>query len=328
VIEHGATRLHLFAARASAVVRPALAIAAAASGGMRASIGALSRLQATTQRNSASGAPSASGMSSSAAKVSPWRSESAATRRSVISGFVIKASLPVVRILPGLGALRRRTLGIALGLGFAPATSAGVDAEEVMTTIDDTPASGAPLVPYRLTICGLGELAGFANAGVSHVLSILDPEWPEPEAFRLFAPHRRVVQRFDDVLATIGDAEPPEVGHVDAILRWAGELADDGADHVLVHCHAGVSRSTAAAALLLARDNPGREADALDAVRRLRPRSWPNSRMVAIADRLLDREGALIAALQDHRRRVAADNPEFGALLAGGDPAHEVLGTG
>ncbi|NBB71846.1 MAG: protein-tyrosine-phosphatase [Alphaproteobacteria bacterium] len=186
-------------------------------------------------------------------------------------------------------------------------------------------ADAAALIPYRLTICGLGELAGFADTGVSHVLSILDPDWPDPQAFRLYPPHRRVVHRFDDVLGAVGDAAPPEVGHVDAILRWGDVLAAEAAGHVLVHCHAGVSRSTAAAVMLMARDQPGREAEAFDAVWRIRPRSWPNSRMLAIADRLLRRDGALVAALADHQRRVAAGDPEFAALLAGGERAHEVL---
>ncbi len=197
-----------------------------------------------------------------------------------------------------------------------------------MTDVDAAGAATASLVPYRLTICGLGELAAFADAEVSHVLSILDPDWPDPEAFRLYPPHRRVVHRFDDVLGGVGDAAPPEVGDVAAILRWGDVLAADAAGHVLVHCHAGVSRSTAAAVMLMARDNPGREAEAFDVVWRIRPRSWPNSRMLAMADRLLEREGALVAALQEHQRRVAAGDPEFAALLAGGDRAHEVLGLG
>ena len=197
-----------------------------------------------------------------------------------------------------------------------------------MTDVDTAGSATTPLVPYRLTICGLGELAGFADAGVSHVLSILDPDWPEPPAFRLYPPHRRVVHRFDDVLGAVGDAEPPAVGDVEAILAWGDALAADAAGHVLVHCHAGVSRSTAAAVMLLARDNAGREAEAFELVRRLRPRSWPNSRMLAIADRLLRREGALTAALREHQRAVAAGDPAFAQLLEGGDRAHEVLGLG
>ena len=35
----------------------------------------------------------------------------------------------------------------------------------------------------HLTICGLTELGAFQNADVSHVLSILDPGYPEPADF-------------------------------------------------------------------------------------------------------------------------------------------------
>jgi predicted protein tyrosine phosphatase len=68
-----------------------------------------------------------------------------------------------------------------------------------------------------------------------------------------------------------------------------------------VHCHAGVSRSTAAAAILLAQRNPGEEAAAFRHVARIRPGAWPNRRMVEIADRLLQRDGRLIDGLRAMR---------------------------
>jgi hypothetical protein len=38
-----------------------------------------------------------------------------------------------------------------------------------------------PLSP-RVTICGIPELGEHCAAGVTHVLSILDPDWPDPPA--------------------------------------------------------------------------------------------------------------------------------------------------
>jgi len=184
-----------------------------------------------------------------------------------------------------------------------------------------------PLVPYRLSICGLDELAGFAAAGVSHVLSILDPDWPAPAALGAYGPHHHVVRRFHDVADAGPEVDAPAVADVDAILAWSDVLVADAAAHALVHCHAGVSRSTAAAVILLVRDNPGREAEAFEAVARLRPRSWPNRRLLAIADRRLGRDGALVAALRTHQRRMAAAHPEFADLVDGIDHAHHVLGT-
>jgi predicted protein tyrosine phosphatase len=209
--------------------------------------------------------------------------------------------------------------GIGSRLGSGAGTIMQRDGEGV-TAVE-------PLVPYRLSICGLDELAGFADAGVSHVLSILDPDWPAPAALGAYGPHHHVVRRFHDVADTAPDVDPPAAADVDAILAWSEVLRAERAAHVLVHCHAGISRSTAAAVILLARDHPGREAEAFETVARLRPRSWPNRRLLAIADHRLGREGALVAALRTHQRRVAAAHPEFADLVDGVDHAHHAVAS-
>lgn len=159
------------------------------------------------------------------------------------------------------------------------------------------------LLPMRLSICGVPELREFERAGVSDVLSILDPGQDEPEAFLRFGPHRRTTVRFHDVvLATDGQTLPAR-DDVARILDFGIELnAARDASHLLVHCIAGVSRSTAATAILMAQANPGRERDAFLELLKLRPRAWPNSRMVALADDLLQRRGALKAGLEAYYR--------------------------
>jgi len=159
------------------------------------------------------------------------------------------------------------------------------------------------IADFDLTICGLDELRAHVQAPITHVLSILDPRTPLPREFERYAALRRHwVLRFHDVSAPIGDAQAPEQADVEQILAFAAELQEGGDDaHLLVHCHAGVSRSTAAAAILLAKRNPGREAEAFSHVARIRPGAWPNRRMVEIADRLMHREGRLIEGLQAMR---------------------------
>lgn len=183
-----------------------------------------------------------------------------------------------------------------------------------------------PLLPYRITICGLSELAGHAHAGFSHVLSILDPAWPDPDDFRRYGPHRRVVYRFDDVVEVGFGYTAPTRRDVAGILEFGRELLDQPPEQLLIHCHAGVSRSTATAAMLMAQNNPGRERDVFEELERMRPRSWPNALMVRIADALLEREGALLAALRAHQRRIASAYPEFAELLARYGRAHEIAG--
>jgi predicted protein tyrosine phosphatase len=183
-----------------------------------------------------------------------------------------------------------------------------------------------PLLPYRITICGLSELAEHADPGITHVVSILDPAWPDPNDFQHYPPHRRVVYRFDDVVEVGLGYTAPTQSDVSAILDLGRELMNEPVEQLLIHCHAGVSRSTATAAILMAQSNPGREPEVFVELERVRPRSWPNALMLRIADALLERNGALVAELHAHQRRIARAYPEFAELLARCGRAHEIAG--
>lgn len=158
----------------------------------------------------------------------------------------------------------------------------------------------ANLAAYELTICGLDELSAYREAAVSHVLSILDPETPTPPALASFADLRaHWVLRFHDIALPLPGARIPEADDVAELLSLGRELREARAgSHLLVHCHAGVSRSTAAAAILLAQPHPGREREAMHMVAALRPVARPNRRMLTLADDLLGRRGALVRAAE------------------------------
>src|SRR5580765_1815991 len=176
---------------------------------------------------------------------------------------------------------------------------------------------------FRVTICGIPELGEHGAAGVTHVLSILDPEWPEPPAFADFTPHRRLALRFHDIIEPTPDRLAPTREDVARLLEFGRELPVES--HLLVHCHAGVSRSTAAAALILAQAYPERPArDALDAVARLRPRAWPNLRILEFGDALLGRNGEIVAAVSAVYRRVLDREPYLQEAMIDGGRGREV----
>ena len=171
-----------------------------------------------------------------------------------------------------------------------------------------------PVSLSLLTICGLDELVHHGTRGVTHVLSILDPDWPEPEAFRAYDRHHRITLYFHDVIEPGPGIVLPDVDHVDAIFAFGHTLADDAAaraeGHLLVHCHMGISRSTAAMLMLLAQADPQADEDGLfERLHEIRPQAWPNSRMIAFADERLGREGRLTAALSRHYARQLATEP-------------------
>ncbi len=181
------------------------------------------------------------------------------------------------------------------------------------------------LAPFRVTVCGIEELAGHAAGFVTHVLSILDPGWPEPEALRAFEVHRRLKLRFHDVIEPNPGWIAPQPWDIELLLAFGRDLAESPDAHLLVHCHAGLSRSTAAAALILAQAQPGRPAaEALLAIARLRPRAWPNLRMIELGDALLARDGEIVAAAAAHYRRALDREPWLAEAMIDGGRGREV----
>lgn len=156
-------------------------------------------------------------------------------------------------------------------------------------------------------MCGLDELQSHSARDVTHVLSLLDPGWPEPEAFQNFDPHFRKTLYFHDAIEPSRGTVLPERADVETILGFGREVGDD-LRHLLVHCHMGISRSSAAMTMILAQAFPDEDEDAILArLALIRPQAWPNSRMIGFADASLGRNGRLTAAVsRQYARRLAA----------------------
>lgn len=183
------------------------------------------------------------------------------------------------------------------------------------------------LAPFRITVCGIEELAGHGEGRVSHVLSILDPGWPVPPAFGSFGEHERLELRFHDVTEDQPGLLSPQPEHVRRLLGFGRDLRAEPreAAHLLVHCHAGVSRSTAAMALMLAQALPDRPAgEIFDEVLRIRAKAWPNLRIVEMGDAMLGRGGEMIAAARGVYRAQIARRPELAEIMRQGGRGREV----
>jgi predicted protein tyrosine phosphatase len=166
-----------------------------------------------------------------------------------------------------------------------------------------------------LTICGLDELDSHSVRGVTHVLSILDPDWPEPASFQAFAPHGRVTLYFHDAIEPGPGIILPQAAHVESVLAFGRDL-DGDLRHLLIHCHAGISRSTAAMTMILAQAFPGENEDSIiERLLLVRPQAWPNSRMIAFADESLGRGGRLTLAVNKLYARRLAAQPELAEVM-------------
>jgi predicted protein tyrosine phosphatase len=184
------------------------------------------------------------------------------------------------------------------------------------------------IAPFKIRVCGIDELAGHCDAGVSHVLSILDPDWPVPEAFGALGEHAKLELRFHDVIEE-HNAEmiAPQQEHVADLLAFGRGLleAPQSEAHLLVHCHAGVSRSTASLALILAQalpDIPG--ARILDEVLHIRPQAWPNLRILELGAAQLATRGDLISAAAATYRRQLERFPHLAEQMRTGGRGREI----
>ncbi|MDX7953810.1 protein-tyrosine-phosphatase [Lichenihabitans sp. Uapishka_5] len=187
--------------------------------------------------------------------------------------------------------------------------------------------SSAPSPP-TLTICGLAEIAGHGGRAVTHALSLLDPGTPEPDGFAAYGPHHRVTLSFHDAITPAEGTTLPTRDDVAAILAFGRDIAAPAggdAQHLLVHCHMGISRSTAAMAMLLAQAEPALDEDAVLArIATERPQAWPNSRMIGFADELLGRQGRFTAALGRLYARRLAEAPEIAAFMHANGRSQEI----
>jgi predicted protein tyrosine phosphatase len=181
-----------------------------------------------------------------------------------------------------------------------------------------------PLPSHKVTICGIPELQQHCSTGVSHVLSIIDSHEPRPAALDDFFEIDHALIRFDDVVAEYPGFEACTARHIAQVLEFGERVHATAGSHVLVHCHAGVSRSTAAAAILMCQHAPGQEEAAFLKLLELRKHGWPNTRMVEFADQLLKRDGAMLRGLLAYRRALLDDKPHLSEIIRNIGRGHEL----
>jgi predicted protein tyrosine phosphatase len=134
-----------------------------------------------------------------------------------------------------------------------------------------------------------------------HVVSISDARANPPAGFPSY-PARSIALFFDDfaqdpALAPELGYDPPEPKHMEAILRFAKDIGPG--ETVLCHCNAGISRSSAAAAAILAsKVKPSAKNAQAVIAHLLKSRSiiHPNKNLIWFADEQLGYEGSLVAA--------------------------------
>jgi predicted protein tyrosine phosphatase len=146
-------------------------------------------------------------------------------------------------------------------------------------------------------VCSLSRLyATVDEIGARHIVTMLRLT-DRVERPRHIAAENHLVLSLDDITAPMDGYIAPGEEHVTRLIEFVGGW--DRAAPMVVHCYAGISRSTAGAYVAACTLNPTRdELEIAQAIRRASRTAMPNPRIVALADRLLKRDGRMVRAIE------------------------------
>jgi predicted protein tyrosine phosphatase len=147
-------------------------------------------------------------------------------------------------------------------------------------------------------VCSLADLHPTVKAtGASHVLTVMAnvAQVQRPEQV-LESNHLRV--QMDDITAHTDGFVAPNDAHIVQVLDFVRGW--DRSAPLVVHCYAGISRSTASAFAAACMLNPDRdERDIAQKIRAASPIAAPNRLIVTLADKALGRDGRMVRALDE-----------------------------
>lgn len=156
-------------------------------------------------------------------------------------------------------------------------------------------AAAAPVSNGAIHVAPLSAVQDVARGLPSYdLLTLLSPD-TDAEALATLMPQRRLHLVFHDIIEAREGLIAPSGEMIAAMLNFSRARAS--AAPLLIHCWAGISRSSAAAYILACDVHPGREDELATALRTCAPFVTPNRLMVALADDLLGRNGTMVDAI-------------------------------
>jgi predicted protein tyrosine phosphatase len=132
--------------------------------------------------------------------------------------------------------------------------------------------------------------------GVRHVVTLLAPDTPhDPPRGVDSARHLKLY--FHDIVQHMDGHTPPSAADAERMIAFFQSW--DREAPMLIHCWAGISRSTAAAYTALCMFRPQADEGALaQELRAASPSATPNRLIVSLADEVLGRNGRMVKAIE------------------------------
>jgi predicted protein tyrosine phosphatase len=148
-----------------------------------------------------------------------------------------------------------------------------------------------------LHVCSLSKLPEtVAATGAQSLVTLINAEMKVPTPAGI-QPDRHLSLAFNDIVEPVAGLVPASERQVEAFLDFVTHW--DRQAPMVIHCWAGISRSTAGAYVAACALNPKADERRLASLLRERsPSATPNTRIVAIADKMLARNGRMIDAVR------------------------------
>ena len=141
-----------------------------------------------------------------------------------------------------------------------------------------------------IQICSLGAAREIDHSTYDGVITIEDSSVDDPLRIDK-GDCPQLVLCFDDIASPKDEWILPKERHVHSALEFADNL---GGGSLLIHCHAGISRSSGIALAIIAKGlGPGKEKKALMELEKINPNCAPNALVVWFTDEILGRGGTL-----------------------------------
>jgi predicted protein tyrosine phosphatase len=146
-------------------------------------------------------------------------------------------------------------------------------------------------------VCSLARLhETVEETGALHVVTLLK-QTDRVERPKSVAEANHLILGMDDIAVPMDGYIIPAEEHVTRLIEFVRGW--DRATPLVVHCFAGISRSTAGAYVAACALNPRRDEFAIAReLRRASATASPNIRIVSLADRMLGRDGRMVAAIE------------------------------
>jgi predicted protein tyrosine phosphatase len=146
-------------------------------------------------------------------------------------------------------------------------------------------------------VCSLARLHDtVAETGARHIVTLMK-DVAMVRRPQTIEEANHLLLDMDDIVTAMDGYMPPNEQHVGKLIDFV--TAWDRSAPIVVHCYAGISRSTAGAFITACALNPTRdEASIARAIRSFSPTAQPNIRLVSLADDLLGRRGRMTNAVR------------------------------